>query len=34
MKSDATATLVLNPLSTAGVWLQGDSGVEYRLPGE
>jgi hypothetical protein len=34
MESNATATLSLNPASTAEVWLQGDSGVEYRLPAE
>lgn len=34
LESDATATLTLNPISTAGVWLQGDSGVEYRVPTE
>jgi hypothetical protein len=32
LESDATATLALNPTSTADVWLQGDSGVEYRVP--
>jgi hypothetical protein len=34
LESDATATLALNPTTTADVWVKADSGIEYRVPTE